>query len=613
MQPESRGVSLSPKVWWIALAAVVVIGEGVGFLAASQGADTAASTVRLIGRMAAIGWLGFGLWHWHEVPIVARFGLYFVLSLVAAIAWAVSLALQWHGMAASIIAMYVLAAVFVLGLVVVRLLLTPSYGVFGVARTLIDEAIRMKIAIVFVVGMLLILPLLPLTLDAGEFLQYRIQGFLTWSLVLMAFLLGLMTVFLSVSTITTDLKTKRIFLTMTKPVGAGTYLLGKWLGIALLNAILVMVFGGSIYFFATMLAKQAEDMPPNDAQRIAVQERVMVARLAESPDLPGEASWDVLYQDRLAELRQQNPAEYRTIDDETRANILKSIHREWYRLSPRMGNAYQFNNLLPAKEQDTMVQLRLTPRIGGETHDDRVQLMLRVNGRAVPTSRMSDRTTHIVNIPTALIDEEGRMLVQIANPPTPVGNPPQGYVDQPTVSFDVDDGIQMLYRVGGFEMNFVRAMLIIWLSTLFLAAVGLTAGTYLSFPVACVFCLMVYIAAVGSTFIYESMKYYAPGPPPDATTWERITGYPMIIIDSIGQGEIFQACKVIIELTGRTFMLMVPDFAGYNPVTRINDGLLIPWFEVGTAFFWVGVVATGIVGLIGFAIFRGKEMAQVTV
>lgn len=604
--------SLRPIAWWLTLAGIIAFGEGVGFLLSTQGADTAALMIRFLGRAMALGWLGFGLWNWMEIPIVSRFGVYFVLSLVAAVLWTISRAMGWSGAASAIQAAYILAAMFILGLVVIRFLLSAGWPALGVARTLIDEAIRTKIAVVFVVGLLLVVPALPSLLDPGEFLQYRIQSFLTWSLVLTSTLIGMMTIFLAVQTITHEIQTKRIFLTMTKPVGAASYLFGKWLGIALLNAVLISVFGMGVYFFATSLASEALTMSPMNDQRIAVEERVMVARQANNPILAGDGEWQMLVQEKIEELRAENPAAYRNITAGVRDTVEHELRREWYRLGPRTMRSYQFVNLLPAKERDTMVQLRLSPRIGGETYDDRVQLALRVNGRPVPTQRMSDRTTHIVNIPTTLIDDEGRLLVQIGNPPVTVGNPPQGMVDQPTVSFDVEDGIQMLYRVDSFAMNLFRAMLLIWLMTLFLAAVGLTMGTYLSYPVACVFCLMVYVAAMGSTFIYESMLYYAMSPPP-GTLWDTIIWYPSHFFALLSQGEIFEGLKIIIELIGRGFMLMVPDFAGYNPVSKINDGLLISWMELGRATLWVGLIATGIVGVIGYVIFRGKELAQVTV
>ena len=60
-------------------------------------------------------------------------------------------------------------------------------------------------------------------------------------------------------------------------------------------------------------------------------------------------------------------------------------------------------------------------------------------------------------------------------------------------------------------------------------------------------------------------------------------------------------------------MLLTPDFSGFNPIPLINDGLLVSWTMLARAVLWVGVISTGLVGVIGYALFRRKELAQVIV
>lgn len=610
LQREPRSFPLTPAAWGVTLAVVLAIGEGAGALAASQGAADVAWVLRTLGRMAALAWLAYGLWRWRDVPVVKRFALYFIGTLAAAGAWTLATSTGATQVARAILGMYALTALFTIGLAAVRLILAPSLAFCGVARTLIDEAIRMKIALVFIGGLLVLMPFLPFVLDTSDFLNYRLQSFLTLSLTLTAFLLGLMTIFLSVLTITSDLRTKRIYLTMTKPVGAASYLFGKWLGIVLLNALLIAVFGGATYVLTMMLAAPAETMSPNNPERVAVYERVLVARRAINPDLPDQQSWQKLIDDRIAELRQQDPGQYQTIDAKTLKNIHEELMGQWYRVSPREMRSYVFHGLKPARETDKTVQLRMTPRIGGDTGDGKVQLNLIVEGRPLPSSRLSDRTAHIINIPTHMIQEDGTLTLMIHNPQQMT---PQGPADQPTVSFDAKDGLQMLFRAGGFTPNLIRGLVIIWISTAFLAMVGLTTGTILSFPVACVFCLMVYLAAIGSGFIGESMHFYTANPRGDLTTWQTILWYPTAFYDKFSQGEIFDSLKIVIKLVGQGFMLLTPDFSGFNPIPLINDGLLVSWTMLARAVLWVGVISTGLVGVIGYALFRRKELAQVIV
>ena len=51
-------------------------------------------------------------------------------------------------------------------------------------------------------------------------------------------------------------------------------------------------------------------------------------------------------------------------------------------------------------------------------------------------------------------------------------------------SFPLEDGMEVLYREGGFGLNFVRGMGIIFCWMALLATLGLAAASFLSFPVA---------------------------------------------------------------------------------------------------------------------------------
>src|SRR5690606_23738088 len=78
-----------------------------------------------------------------------------------------------------------------------------------------------------------------------------------------------------------------------------------------------------------------------------------------------------------------------------------------------------------------------------------------------------------------------------------------------TIAFVPGDGLQMLYRVGSFEANLARGMTMLWLRLGFLAMLGLAASTFLSFPVACLLCLLVYFTSAGSAYLAESLEVYA--------------------------------------------------------------------------------------------------------
>ncbi|MDP7346618.1 MAG: hypothetical protein QF735_00220, partial [Phycisphaeraceae bacterium] len=196
----------------------------------------------------------------------------------AVLAGAVSWSLRWQGhdgAAIAVIGVWAMAAAFAVGLFLIRLLLTPRSPIIAVARTVIDEAVRMRIAVVFIVGVAIVVPVLPMMLDPKELLHYRVQTFLTWSITLLGWLLALMTIFVSCATICRDVSQSMVYTTLTKPLSRWGYLLGKWLGIGLLNVWLIAVSGIGVYTFTAVL----ERMPIRvDDNRERVKHEVLTAR-----------------------------------------------------------------------------------------------------------------------------------------------------------------------------------------------------------------------------------------------------------------------------------------------------------------------------------------------
>ena len=62
-----------------------------------------------------------------------------------------------------------------------------------------------------------------------------------------------------------------------------------------------------------------------------------------------------------------------------------------------------------------------------------------------------------------------------------------------TLLFPLEDGMEVLYPEGGFALNFARGLGIIFCWMALLAALGLAAASFLSFPVAAFFSLAVLI------------------------------------------------------------------------------------------------------------------------
>ncbi len=601
----------NPVTYFSVLAAAIVGGGALNLFLFAQGAVTAYILTGWALSLFVSAWVGLGLYQWREFTVVRRLAVIIIATVIAS--WAAQFCLTIGSVSAAIAVggVYGMAVGFYLGLQLIRLLLSGGHPVFGVARTLIDEAIRMKAPLVFLVALMLFVPVLPFAMDSDETLKYRVQTFLSWSMIVVSLLLSLMTVFLAVGTITSEIGRRQIFLTMTKPVGRLHYLAGKFLGIAMLNVLLVAVCGGAIYVFTMMLSQQ----PARSAvDRRAVDEQILVARAGVSPIPPDQSNLAAQFNQRLTALRLADPSTYgnpgapvEILDPKIVDQIQQQILAEWYSIGPRNANTFVFAGLEPAKRYDRYVQLRIQPKAGRSTEDDRVFLNLRVNDRPFPVPPLVEGTYHVIDIPTELI-EDGRIQATFSNPVRPDTGQ-----EQPTLTFNQKDGIEVLYRVGSFEGNLLRSLGILWLRLAFLTMLGLAAGTFLGFPVACLAVLLVYFAAAGSGYVAESLDQYSSFPKDTLPLWDRIIGVPAMIIEKVSEGEVWDGVKIIIRLVGTAFTAVIPEFGKYSTGDDLTHGRVIPLRLLGGAALWIGCVSTGVAGVIAYLIFRKRELARVII
>ena len=153
-------------------------------------------------------------------------------------------------------------------------------GALAVAQTVVREAVRLRISLAFIVTLLVVLPLIPLFIDAQSPLRYQIQTFMARSLDLAYLCAACMTLMLGCATVAFEIRDRQIWQLMTKPLDRFSYLLGKWLGIVGLDAVLLLVCGVGIFMFVQwMRTRPAMD----ELDRIAVRDEVLAARETSVP------------------------------------------------------------------------------------------------------------------------------------------------------------------------------------------------------------------------------------------------------------------------------------------------------------------------------------------
>jgi ABC-type transport system involved in multi-copper enzyme maturation permease subunit len=595
--------------WWAVLSALFLAGELLHFYYHETGQYRLAELVPWPFRLVGLGWLAFGAVVWRENRWVQRLSSLAIASIATYLLASFFHSIGQDGLSYGVISALGMGLTFIGGMWLVRQALRGGHPIFGVASTVVAEAMRMRVPLVFLVLLTLAIPFLPFIL-AEDQLRYQLQSFLSYALTSTSLLLSLMTLFLAVGSVANELKHKQAHLTLTKPVSRLHYLIGKWLGISLMNLVLVAITGMAIFAFAQLIATREA---ASDLDRVAVQEEVLVARTSARPMPPPDMNLQERAEQRLFSLQQQLPEVYgppgapmSSLDADTRQTIAMQALADWTSIGPRQSTAFLFTGLGPAKQVSDEVQFVIHPKAGGEVPDNLIRLQMRVNGQPWFVPRVSVDSPHVLRLPTGLIADSGQLLIELRNPV-------EDGVEQPTIRFNRDDGIEVLYRVGDFRMNLLRAMTIVWLRLAFVAMLGLALGALMSFPIAALLGIVIVLASIGSEFIAQSLSEYSAFPSDELPILQRVAGVPALIVAKFADGDWWAALRIVIRLIGSAFTAMLPSLGKYDPQPNLIEGRLVSWPWVGAAAFWIGLCWTGGVCLIGYFFFRRRELAKVQV
>lgn len=643
--------------WLIVLLALFGVELIVRFLLVWRGFPVAAFWVSVAFVVLGSIWCYYGLYLRRDRIWARNLFIYLVASNVMWLAFLFFLLtgrIQW---AINTIGIWALAAIGLVGVWAITRIVSAGRPITGIARTVILQATRLHIVKVVVVAVVLLIILLPGALDPQERLNYRVSFYLEWSLRLSSFLLSIMTAVLGCYTITSDLSRRQMFMLASKPVGRFQYLIGKWLGLVLLNVVLCAIVGAGVWLGAKAMAAGPLPNPPTPEARRdhrITNEDVLAARITAFPSPGRETNLQAMVQAEFEELKRQAgdvqyPQTLEELDAGTLGELRGKAIAKWHTIPPGQVRTYVFEGfkaladefaelvasrqalieehgrLLKENRREEAAQLearinaiqppppvlklRLRPKQAAPAPDRMVRMGIRIAGQARELSPTPEDTVHELDIAHWAIEPDGRVVVSLLNinPRNPQATHPE------PIKFEPYEGIEMLYSVGTFEGNVVRAMMVHWARLSFLAMLAIAAGTFLGFPMACLASLFVYGVAVFSSFAAESLDYYAPFSVKDKSTWEVLLAVLQGMWNGVTSGDFGVVLKLFVKLVGDVTLAVVPSFAYYNSTPLIADGRMVSYQLVGETFLYVGLIWTGICLLIGWLVFRNKELARVTV
>ncbi len=456
--------------------------------------------------------------------------------------------------------------------------------IWAVATNTIRQALRMKVALIFFVLLLVLLPVMGLTATGDGTLKGRLQTFVSYGLSLTSLLLSLLTIIVSIYAITSDIEHRQIYTVVTKPIRRYQIILGKVLGVVVLDVVLLTLFAGIVYGVTALIPRFVF---ATEEQRQEAANEFYTARASLVPPVIDVQKEVAALYTRL----QKNDQLDVLYPNMTPPEIVKQLTNR-LRLEKRAATVgqmlvWEFHNVrVTDPNQSLFIRFKydvsVTPadeQVYGEWRvGDQRQFQPGAQGPLqTPVWRQvrkdSVRKFHELEVPASVVAKDGYLAVGFFNPP----------LNETVVLFPVEDGLEVLYKADTFTGNFLRAALLILCRLIFLACLGALAASFLSFPVAILFCLVIFVTGTTSGFIVESFGYMSQNT-------SRIYAYTI---------------QVIIQL--------LPQFDKYNPTKFLVPARLMSWDFLGQVAL-VMVVVQSVLSLgLALVIFSFRELAKVVV
>jgi len=489
--------------------------------------------------------------------------------------------------------------------------------VWAIARHTILQAARMKVAAVLILFVLSLSLVLPFILRSDDTPYGRIRIAITYTLYAAEFLLCVLTLFLSTAVLCSEFQGKQIYGLDVKPVPRWCVLLGKWLGVMAVNVVLVACVGVIVWAIASYQARMPQygkrviTDKTHPLERAVIERvrtgnevlrsRIMTAREVHMPRMPDGRPFLAIVDMKAVEEFDRLKSMGALPKDRSEAWCLDTLRRRINNeifVVPTEGAAmWRIAGLPKDLDPEAWITLRFqyhgSPRpekneIAGVWRVGRFDLDKKdFSGEYFLEAELTFACDRINDIPIkagAIDPKTGVLTVHFINAPQP---------QNPKAAFPADSGMAVLVPVGGLGVNLFRGLLLVLAKLAYLAALGVFCAAFLGFAVASFSASTLFIVSLAAPFLLAEVidKLFIVG-----SSMVR-PGSPMEWADV--------ATRVVLS----SILTLFPDFAQYDPVPYLSDGLATPYGLIGHAMFSLVALRAAVLGLLGSYIFYRRELA----
>ena len=453
-------------------------------------------------------------------------------------------------------------------------------SIWAVAINTMKQALRIKVAVVFMILLIVLLPVLGVSTTGDGTLKGRLQTFVSYGLSLVSFLLCLLTIIVSVYSVTSDIEQRQIYTVITKPIRRFQFLLGKLLGVILLDVALLALFSAIIY---TIVVYTPEFSNATETERALASNEFFTARTAL---VPAEVDVSEEVADRYRELERSGRLPTDISRDEIIAELTKQ--RRLAKRAAAVGQelVWEFDHV-KLRDPDESLFIRFKYDVPVSPPDLQVYSeWFAGDYRQIKYGTKFETPVHFfrrkdpvrafreIEVPADAVAKDGYLAVGFFNVPN---------LNQTYVIFPFESGLEVLYKADSFTGNFARAVLLILFRLIFLACLGALAASFLSFPVAILLCLVLFFTASFSGFVIESFDYLS------------------------------ESLSVVYTYTIKWMIRLLPRFDKYNPTKFLVPAQLLSWFVLAKCAFFMVCIKAFLLLILALVIFSLREMAKIII
>ncbi|MBU1909971.1 MAG: hypothetical protein KJ726_07990 [Verrucomicrobia bacterium] len=450
--------------------------------------------------------------------------------------------------------------------------------IIAIAILAVRGAIRSRVVLVLLGLLLLAVVAVPLTVKSDGTPAGDVQILVRYTLGLAMLILSLSVLWAGCASVSLEWQSQRLQLVVTKPIHPLQLWLGKWLGLVALHVVLLAICGAVT---AGLLKWRMREPLRDPVDREWLLDEILVARRSLIPE-PVNVDTAARLRFEEEQSRGRLPADIppETVVQAIRQNLLIQAFsispggtREWH--FPRPGRL--------DRERSLLLRFRFSSSTPGPDRVTGAWVIRR--GNNIPAvqvqTNMVATARHSIRIPCAALSGEGPLVVAYENIHT----------DPVTVLFSPEDGLEVLAYAGSFGPNYARALLVLSGQLIFLAALGITAGSLFSMPV----------AAFVSGFVLLLVQM--------AGQLQSMAAQPVFLAGHRGEAALSPLGAQAYRLFFKLLHAVMGPLQVSGSLEKLTTGVLVSWSETFRVLLTHGLIYPLLLALLAAWIMRRREVA----